>query len=149
MKISVLDYFNKIIDNKSEFDKEAISIAEMKEDLVNFKSKLYNILYNIFSSSFNIKDIKFSGYTVVVFWDDNTKTKVTMDKTEKEYDFEKALFAAYTKKAISFVGKNSKDRRIDNILKKWYPKYEENKKDIEKQMDKIDKRKLKKQSESK
>ena len=89
---------------------------------------------------FSIADIKFSGYSVIVFWKDGTKTMVTMQDDEKEFDVEKAIFAAFTKKALSF-NDHSKKRSMTNVLGKWLKKYEELKEDNEKHMQKLKERK--------
>lgn len=93
---------------------------------------------------FEIKDIKFSNMATVVLWEDGTKTVVAMGDDEDKYDVEKAIFAAFTKKALSTFS-TSKERSIDNLLDKvneFYKKSEENeKKKKEKQAKKAAKKK--------
>jgi hypothetical protein len=77
---------------------------------------------NMYSKSFLMKDIKFNGPATIVFWEDGTKTVVKIDSTEINYDLEKAVMAAYTKKALSTLS-NAKERSIDLTLEKALKKY--------------------------
>ena len=93
---------------------------------------------------FTIKDVKFSADKVIVFWNDDTKTIVTIGEDEKTYDVEKALFAAYTKKLLTTINGNAKDRSLNHMIDKWSKVYEDNKKQIKADIAKIKKRKEKK-----
>lgn len=77
---------------------------------------------NMHSKSFLMKDVKFNGPATIVFWEDGTKTVVKMDESEINYDPEKAIMAAYTKKALSTLS-NAKERSIDLTLEKAIEKY--------------------------
>lgn len=90
--------------------------------------------------TFEIKDIKFSGIATIVFWNDNTKTVVKMDKTEKVFDVEKAIMAAYMKKALETMGGTAKERSLDEVLKKYTAKYEAEKKEAKKKSKKTKKK---------
>ena len=99
--------------------------------------------YMEINNRFSIKNIKFSGYKVIVFWKDNTKTIVTMQDDEDNYDVEKAIMAAFTKKILSYRN-SAKERSVNNLLDKWIAKYEEEREDIEAHRKELDKRKSKK-----
>ena len=95
------------------------------------------------NNCFSIKNIKFSGYKVIVFWKDNTKTIVTMQDDEDNYDVEKAIMAAFTKKILSYRS-SAKERSVNNLLDEWTAKYEKEREDIEAHRKELDKRKSKK-----
>lgn len=79
-------------------------------------------IINDIDSIFTIKDVKFNGPKVIVFWNDGTKTIVSIQDDEDKYDVEKALFAAYTKKIMSFMS-TGKERSMNLMLDKWIEKY--------------------------
>lgn len=56
-----------------------------------------------------VKKIIFNGFKTIVFWNDGTKTIVSMSQEERNFDPEDAFRAAYTKK---MYGTNSKIKRI-------------------------------------
>ena len=56
-----------------------------------------------------VKKIIFNGFKTIVFWNDGTKTIVSMSKDERNFDPEDAFRAAYTKK---MYGTNSKIKRV-------------------------------------
>lgn len=56
-----------------------------------------------------VKKIIFNGFKTIVFWNDGTKTIVSMSQEEINFDPEDAFRAAYTKK---MYGTNSKIKRI-------------------------------------
>lgn len=56
-----------------------------------------------------VKKIIFNGFKTIVFWNDGTKTIVSMSKEERNFDPEDAFRAAYTKK---MYGTNSKIKRV-------------------------------------
>lgn len=89
--------------------------------------------------AFVIENVKFSGYKVIVFWKDKTKTIVTLGDDENNDDVEKALFAAFTKKVLSFM-KNAKGRSINDMIDKWTKKYKDEEQDILIQQMKINNR---------
>lgn len=121
----------------NEAKAERIAYAELK------KEKIKYVKYAI-NKTFKIKDVRFSGYTTLVYWCDDTITKVTMDDSEDKYDVEKAIACAYMKRIMSYLDCNAKNRTIDNVFNKYLTKYEDEKEDIEAQMENIKKRKLKK-----
>ena len=57
----------------------------------------------------DVKKIIFSGPKTIVFWNDGTKTIVSMSQEERNFDPEDAFRAAYTKK---MYGTNSKIKRV-------------------------------------
>lgn len=65
--------------------------------------------------NFRIKEVKFNGPATVVFWEDETKTVVKCDPTDK-FDPEKGLAMAIAKK---FLGNNT--GKYYDIFKKWIP----------------------------
>ena len=101
-------------------------------------------VHRVIDTIFTIKDVKFSADKVIVFWNDDTKTIVTIGEDEKTYDVEKALFAAYTKKVLSTINGNAKDRSLNRMIDKWSKVYEDSKKQIKADITKIKKRKDKK-----
>ncbi len=56
-----------------------------------------------------VKKIIFNGFKTIVFWNDGTKTIVSMSQEERNFDPEDAFRAAYTKK---MYGTNSKIKRV-------------------------------------
>ena len=76
---------------------------------------------------FTIKNVMYSGNKTIVFWTDNTKTIVTMCDEEDKFDPEKAIYAAYTKKIISFLNMPSRQRSLDKLFKPWIDKFNDNK----------------------
>lgn len=76
-----------------------------------------------YHNPFSIKDIKFNGPATIVFWEDGEKTVVKMDKSEKKFDVEKAVMAAYTKRALSTLS-NARERSIDLTLDMAREKYD-------------------------
>lgn len=56
-----------------------------------------------------VKKIIFNGFKTIVFWNDGTKTIVSMSKEERNFDPEDAFRAVYTKK---MYGTNSKIKRV-------------------------------------
>lgn len=57
----------------------------------------------------DVEKIIFNGFKTIVFWNDGTKTIVSMSQEERDFDPEDAFRAAYTKK---MYGTNSKIKRI-------------------------------------
>lgn len=57
----------------------------------------------------DVEKIIFNGFKTIVFWNDGTKTIVSMSQEERNFDPEDAFRAAYTKKMF---GTNSKIKRI-------------------------------------
>ncbi len=57
----------------------------------------------------DVKKIIFNGFKTIVFWNDGTKTIVSMSQEERNFDPEDAFRAAYTKK---MYGTNSKIKRV-------------------------------------
>ena len=98
--------------------------------------------------SFSIRDVKYSGFKVIVFWEDDTKTIVTMNEEEENYDPEKALFAAYTKKVISMMNLPSRGKSVDLHIKHWLDKYNKNKDEYTKDRSRIMDRKFRKIAEA-
>lgn len=64
-----------------------------------------------------IKNVIFNDPATIVFWADNTKTVVKAD--DEEFDPEKGLAMAISKKALGNKG------NYFNEIKKWVEKYEE------------------------
>ncbi len=56
-----------------------------------------------------VKKIIFNNFKTIVFWNDGTKTIVSMSQEERNFDPEDAFRAAYTKK---MYGTNSKIKRV-------------------------------------
>lgn len=56
-----------------------------------------------------VEKIIFNGFKTIVFWNDGTKTIVSMSQEERNFDPEDAFRAAYTKK---MYGTNSKIKRV-------------------------------------
>lgn len=56
-----------------------------------------------------VKKIIFNNFKTIVFWNDGTKTIVSMSQEERNFDPEDAFRAAYTKKMF---GTNSKIKRV-------------------------------------
>lgn len=80
------------------------------------------------SNYFEIEDIKFHGIATIVFWKDGTKTVVKCHESEKEFDIEKAIMAAFMKRALeSKVDVPAKDKSMDRLLGEWVAKYEKEK----------------------
>lgn len=103
---------------------------------------------NRLNNQYKIKNIKFNGPKVIVFWESGDKTIVTVQDDENGYDVEKAIMAAYMKKALS-NNKSARDRSINNVFDKWIPVYEDQKEDIEAQINKVKERKNKKKENNK
>ena len=57
----------------------------------------------------DVEKIIFNGFKTIVFWNDGTKTIVSMSQEERNFDPEDAFRAAYTKK---MYGTNSKIKRV-------------------------------------
>ena len=57
----------------------------------------------------DVEKIIFNGFETIVFWNDGTKTIVSMSQEERNFDPEDAFRAAYTKK---MYGTNSKIKRV-------------------------------------
>lgn len=57
----------------------------------------------------DVEKIIFNGFKTIVFWNDGTKTIVSMSQEERNFDPEDAFRAAYTKKMF---GTNSEIKRI-------------------------------------
>jgi hypothetical protein len=77
--------------------------------------------------SFKIKKVKFNGPATIVFWESGDKTVVKMQKSESKDDREKAIFAAFTKKALSLSSTNSgKEKSIEYIIQKCMKDFVEN-----------------------
>ena len=71
---------------------------------------------NIFGSiDFNIKKVIHNDFATVVFWETGDKTVVKRQNGEEKDDLEKAIMAAYMKKAIS-RGYNSHERSMEEVL---------------------------------
>lgn len=100
------------------------------------------------SEELDIIDVKFSGFTTIVFWKSGDKTIVTCKDGDK-YDPEKAIAMAYVKKANSLVydyrrEHNMKDKlSIDDNFSKWIDKYNSMKDQIKKEQADIKKKKKK------
>lgn len=84
----------KLQDGQSEYTKELLN------KLIGGTDEMKNV---------DVKKIIFSGPKTIVFWNDGTKTIVSMSKDEAKFDPEAAFCAAYTKKMF---GVNSKIKRI-------------------------------------
>ena len=88
-------------------------------------------------NDFKIKDIKFNGPSLIVFWQSGDKTVVTLSDNV-EYDVEKAIAFAFMKKALSRGNTSNKERSIDNICNILIDKYKEEKEDIEKEIKRVE-----------
>ena len=64
---------------------------------------------------FKVKDAKVSKDRTIIFWEDGTKTVIKKAEVEKEFDLEKAIMAAFTRRALSF-GHTAKERSVDETI---------------------------------
>ena len=64
---------------------------------------------------FKVKDAKVSKNRTIIFWEDGTKTVIKKAEVEKEFDLEKAIMAAFTRRALSF-GHSAKERSVDETI---------------------------------
>ena len=113
------------IKNMVDFDAVNMTINKAKDELLNkpFSNGLKAFIAEHNEKAFTIKDVKFSGNKVIVFWNDDTKTIVTMDNEESKYDIEKAIMAATMKKLYNSFNKPSRKKSIDDELDKWVKKF--------------------------
>lgn len=100
-----------------------------------------------------IKDLKFRGNKMIVTWQTGAKTIITHNKeTDPEFDLEKAIYAAITKRVLTHFGTNSHERSMNELIAKATDLYKKDKiraKEIAKAKADRAKRKAKKQAEAK
>ena len=80
------------------------SIIYQMEKQIKFAERGTDEMKNV-----EVKKIIFNGFKTIVFWNDGTKTIVSMSQEERNFDPEDAFRAAYTKK---MYGTNSKIKRV-------------------------------------
>ena len=110
----------------------ATAAAKLDKYVITTKEGCYPIMYDynnsvsiieksdiIYGSNFEVENVKINKDTIIVFWKSGDKTIVTHKPESKndKFDIEKAIYAAFTKKALSF-GNTAKERSIDNIVSK-------------------------------
>ena len=131
------EMYNIVNGEIASANNEIASVFSRIQDELNVQ---FDIVTGLNATNITIKNVKFSGDRVIVFWNDNTKTIVKMDDEESKYDPEKAIMAAYTKKILSYMN-TARERSLSKLLNKWIAKYEEEKDIIEFQLNKIKDRK--------
>ena len=104
---------------------KSLKAEELKyEAWQDFRKELEDMDKIVVYEKFKVKDIKFSGYHTIVFWEDGTKTIVSPQDSDKyNYDVEKAISMAFMKRALSF-GSNYKARSLNSIIDKYKDKFE-------------------------
>lgn len=99
----------------------AMRDAEVTESMRDAYRVMVNSMYGLpkprIPSHLRIKDVIFNDPATIVFWEDGTKTVVKA--VNEEFDPEKGLVMAFTKKALGNQG------NYFNHIKKWLPKKEE------------------------
>ncbi len=75
-----------------------------------------------------IKDLKFCGNKMIVTWQTGGKTIITHNKeTDPEFDLEKAIYAAITKRVLNHFGTNSHERSMNELIAKATDLYKKDK----------------------
>ena len=64
---------------------------------------------------FKVKDARVSKDRTIIFWEDGSKTIIKKAEVEKDFDLEKAIMAAFTRRALSF-GHTAKERSVDETI---------------------------------
>ena len=110
----------------------ATAAAKLDKYVITTTEGTYPIMYDydnyvsiieksniIYGNNFEVENVKINKDTIIVFWKSGDKTIVTHKPEGKDdkFDIEKAIYAAFTKKALSF-GNTAKERSIDNIVSK-------------------------------
>lgn len=123
---SIYNTANSDIDtNKRRLDQSTIdqfvawSVGGIKSNYSGGRSTsedTINDLDSLVRKQFTIKDYKVNGPALIIFWESGDKTVVKLQNDDEIYDIEKAIYAAFTKKALSF-GVNSKDRSMKDLVK--------------------------------
>ena len=112
-----------LIDKKDQFDAflYAMHDAEVTESMWDAYRVMVNSTYGLpklrIPSHLRVKDVIFNDPATIVFWEDGTKTVVKA--VNEDFDPEKGLAMAFTKKALGNQGNYFKQ------LKKWIPTKEE------------------------
>ena len=95
--------------------------AEVTESMRDAYRVMVNSMYGLpklrIPSHLRVKDVIFNDPATIVFWEDGTKTVVKA--VNEDFDPEKGLAMAFTKKALGNQG------NYFNQLKKWIPTKEE------------------------
>lgn len=112
--ISFIEYKNTVISPE-----EVKDIADMyyyDTDLSGLFPDMesHNTLKNP-AKFFKVKDAKLSKDRTIIFWEDGTKTIIKKAGLEKEFDLEKAIMAAFTRRALSF-GHTAKERSVEKTI---------------------------------
>lgn len=99
----------------------AMRDAEVTESMRDAYRVMVNSMYGLpklrIPSHLRVKDVIFNDPATIVFWEDGTKTVVKA--VNEDFDPEKGLAMAFTKKALGNQG------NYFNQLKKWIPTKEE------------------------
>lgn len=140
----IVNYCDINVDNEFSTNIKGIIISKENDNVQNkikeelnkkygfFRPK-YKAIYGLLNEKekdnmnnyyFGIKDIKFHGVATIVFWKDGTKTVVKCHEDEKEFDVEKAIMAAFMKRALESKTGTQKDKSMDRILGEYTAKYE-------------------------
>lgn len=144
--------------------KDIAALYDKKYDPLNFTEKdksmsfvsleyLEKVSKHSIYEGLIIKDLKFRGNKMIVTWQTGGKTIITHNKeTDPEFDLEKAVYAAITKRVLTHFGTNSHERSMNELVAKATDLYKKDKirtKEIAKAKADKAKRKAKKQAEAK
>lgn len=111
------DFLDQFLDHWNRECNEADEFEEYCKKDVEATQKMWTTVNPFINQGYGIKNVIFNEPATIVFWTDGTKTVVKCEN--EEYDPEKGLAMAISKKALGNQG------NYYNTFSKWLGKYEE------------------------